>query len=161
MQGSELKAAREQAGMTQGQFADALGLSGTFIGLMERGEKAIELRTELAVRYLLNSKAGEPGHSMRFGVDQKGQHYIEWNRATNGIPGYARAWIAHRTGGKDWAGTGRYLNTARVDEPGGGPRGNGTDFPIYSELGDLDILRTFVVSVSALAGNALLVDPSG
>ena len=38
--------------MTQGELAEALGLTTTFIGLMERGVKGIEKRTELAVRYL-------------------------------------------------------------------------------------------------------------
>lgn len=53
MQGDELKALRKQAGLTQAELAQALGLTQTFIGLMERGEKAIERRTELAVRYLV------------------------------------------------------------------------------------------------------------
>ena len=52
MQGEELKAARKALSLTQGAFADALGLTATFVGLMERGEKPIERRTELAVRYL-------------------------------------------------------------------------------------------------------------
>jgi transcriptional regulator with XRE-family HTH domain len=52
MQGSELKDARKALGMTQAELANALGLSNAFIGMMERGEKAVEKRTELAVRYL-------------------------------------------------------------------------------------------------------------
>ena len=53
MQGDELRALRKQMGMTQGALATELGLTTTFIGMMERGEKAIERRTEMAVRYLL------------------------------------------------------------------------------------------------------------
>lgn len=53
MQGDELKALRKQIGLTQSEMAQALGLTQTFIGMMERGEKAIERRTELAARYLL------------------------------------------------------------------------------------------------------------
>lgn len=52
MQGDELKAIRHGLGMTQAEFASELGLSSTFIGLMERDVKPIERRTALAVRYL-------------------------------------------------------------------------------------------------------------
>lgn len=52
MQGDELKSIRKGLGWTQGQMADALALSGTFIGLMERGEKPVERRTWLAALYL-------------------------------------------------------------------------------------------------------------
>ena len=52
MQASELKAIRKELGLTQDALADALGLSRVMIGLMERGEAAIERRTELAVHYL-------------------------------------------------------------------------------------------------------------
>lgn len=52
MQADELKAIRKAMGMTQGAFAAALGLTGTFIGLMERGERPIERRTAFAARYL-------------------------------------------------------------------------------------------------------------
>ncbi|WP_311270477.1 helix-turn-helix domain-containing protein [Sphingobium sp. WCS2017Hpa-17] len=52
MQGDELKALRKRLGWTQGRMAAELDLSTTFVGLMERGEKAIERRTELAVKAL-------------------------------------------------------------------------------------------------------------
>ncbi|WP_343526783.1 helix-turn-helix transcriptional regulator [Sphingomonas sp.] len=52
MQGHELRALRKSMGMTQGQLAAALGFSHGFIGEMERGEKAIEPRTILALRGL-------------------------------------------------------------------------------------------------------------
>lgn len=52
MQGEQLKEARKRLGWTQGRLASELGLSATFIGLMERGDKAIERRTALAVRAL-------------------------------------------------------------------------------------------------------------
>ena len=53
MQGGELKEIRKGLGWTQGRMAEALGMTTTFIGLMERGDKAIEKRTELAVRYVV------------------------------------------------------------------------------------------------------------
>lgn len=52
MQPDELKQLRRAAGLTQGQLAEMVGLSLGFIGEMERGEKPIERRTELAVRYV-------------------------------------------------------------------------------------------------------------
>lgn len=52
MQGSELKEARKALGMTQADMAAALGMTSVFIGMMERGERPIELRTVLAVRHL-------------------------------------------------------------------------------------------------------------
>lgn len=53
MLSDELKRARKALDMTQGELAEALGLTGTFIGMMERGERAIEQRTGMAVRHLL------------------------------------------------------------------------------------------------------------
>jgi len=42
--------------MTQGELADALGLSHGYIGEMERGEKPIERRTELAVALIVQAQ---------------------------------------------------------------------------------------------------------
>lgn len=53
MQGEELKAIRKALGLTQAKFAEELGITGVFVGLMERDERPIERRTELAARYLL------------------------------------------------------------------------------------------------------------
>lgn len=53
MQGDQLKAARQSMGLSQADLAEHLGLSRVFIGLMERGDKPIEARTELAVLYLV------------------------------------------------------------------------------------------------------------
>lgn len=52
MQGDELKSIRIGLGLSQAGFADDLGVTATFVGMMERGEKAIEKRTELAALYL-------------------------------------------------------------------------------------------------------------
>jgi len=52
MQGSDLKGIRKTLGMSQAEFGDALGLTSKFVGMMERGDAAIEKRTELAARYL-------------------------------------------------------------------------------------------------------------
>lgn len=51
MQGDELRAIRKAAGKTQGELAAAIGMTGTSVGLMERGAAPIERRTELAVRW--------------------------------------------------------------------------------------------------------------
>lgn len=85
--------------------------------------------------------------------DGKGQLYVEWAQA--GGRGYKRAWIRHATGDKDWAGTGRYLNVVRVTEPGAGPAGNSTDFPILSDLPEAQILVSFVTAVASIAGDEL------
>ena len=52
MQGSELKAIREALGWNQQQLADALDMSRVYVGQMERDQKPIERRTELAARWL-------------------------------------------------------------------------------------------------------------
>lgn len=54
MQPTDLRAARKAMGLTQAELADQLGLTMQFIGMMERGDKAIERRTELAVLYLVD-----------------------------------------------------------------------------------------------------------
>ncbi len=90
---------------------------------------------------------------INFHKDGKGQTYIEWELPTiAGGAAYKRAWIQHRTE-KDWAGTGRYLNIARVDGPHQGPGGPATDFPIFSrDLTDEEILMSFVSSACAITG---------
>jgi hypothetical protein len=89
---------------------------------------------------------------LTWGHDLNGSRYVEWDR---GAGGWARAWISRRSEDKDWAGAKRYLNAARIDQPGGGPRGNGLDYPIWNDLPEDDVLRAFVVSVSAIVGNPL------
>lgn len=54
--GPRLKWARGKLGMTQAQLGDALDLTAVMIGLMERGDKEVGKRTDLAVRYLLSTQ---------------------------------------------------------------------------------------------------------
>ena len=90
---------------------------------------------------------------MEIKYDTKKQPYIEWQQTPNG---FKRAWIQHKDpqSDKNWAKVpdGRYLNVVRIEELGGGPAGNATDFPIFSNLPDDQILNAFVVSVSAITG---------
>ena len=61
--------------------------------------------------------------------------------------------IQDRSGSdRDWAGTGKYLNVARVVGPGIDPGGNATDFPTFCDLPDEQILEAFVLSVCAITG---------
>ncbi|MGP9803122.1 hypothetical protein [Rheinheimera sp. NSM] len=87
--------------------------------------------------------------------DTKGQPYIEWAQCSNG---FKRAWIQRKPGtDRDWAKAkdGRYLNVVRIEALGEGPAGNATDFPIFSDLSDEQILVAFVTSVSAITGTPL------
>jgi len=52
MQPDELKALRKTLGWQQQRLDEALGLAPGYVGRMERGQKPIEKRTALAVRYL-------------------------------------------------------------------------------------------------------------
>lgn len=49
---------------------------------------------------------------MLYDKDTNGSEYVAWDV---GGGGFKRAWIAHRTGGKDWAKTGRYLHVGRTE----------------------------------------------
>lgn len=51
--GEKLRAARTELGLTQAALGERLALTGTFIGMMERGSDKIEARTDLSIRYLL------------------------------------------------------------------------------------------------------------
>jgi hypothetical protein len=82
--------------------------------------------------------------------DGNGQPYIQWQHGN--APAYKRAWIQHRAGQKDWANTGRYLNVVRTEGPDSGPSGNATDFPIFSNLPDEQILEAFVAAICAITG---------
>jgi len=84
--------------------------------------------------------------------DTKGQPYIEWEQAPGG---FKRAWIQRKTDPeKDWAAArdGRYLNVVRIEARGSGPAGNATDFPVFSDLSDEQILEAFVSAVCAITG---------
>src|SRR5919108_4279406 len=95
------------------------------------------------------SRKGKGG-AMNIERDTKGQPFIEWQQAPGG---YKRAWIQRKSDSeKDWAKTGRYLNVVRIEQLGGGPAGNPTDFPIFSELPDEQILIAFVAAVAAITG---------
>ena len=59
MQPEGLKALRMEAGLSQAELAEAIGMSRVTVGLMERGEAPIEKRTELAVRYVVEVIFGE------------------------------------------------------------------------------------------------------
>lgn len=85
---------------------------------------------------------------MRIQEDGYRQPYIEWDQ---GYGCYKRAWIQTRTGDKDWADTGRYLNVVRCSEPGK-VGGNPTDFPIYNDLPDQQVLLAFVFATNAITG---------
>jgi hypothetical protein len=84
--------------------------------------------------------------------DKQGQPMIEWHQANGG---WKRAWIQRKTDPeKDWANArdARYLNVVRTEGPGKGPAGNATDFPIFSDLPDEQILTSFVYAVSSVTG---------
>lgn len=82
-------------------------------------------------------------------TDGRKQSYVAWSQ---GPHGFKRAWIQHRTGSKDWAGTGRYINVVRTKALDSPPAGNGTDFPIFSHLPDNQALISFVVAVCGVTG---------
>lgn len=69
MDGKQLKAARQELGLTQGELAERLGLTPQFIGMMERDEKPIEVRTALAVRQVFNEDSRPWGAMDRGDVD--------------------------------------------------------------------------------------------
>jgi transcriptional regulator with XRE-family HTH domain len=60
MQGEQLKAIRKGLGWTIAQMAEALGMSETYVGQMERGVKGIERRTALAAYYLQSTGGRAP-----------------------------------------------------------------------------------------------------
>ena len=85
---------------------------------------------------------------MKVNKDSNGHLYVEWCQAGDA---YKRAWVQHKTGEKDWANTKRYLNVVRCNTPGH-PGGNPTDFPIFNDLSDAQVLLSFVYAVNAITG---------
>jgi transcriptional regulator with XRE-family HTH domain len=58
MQGDELRRLRKASGLTQAQFGEAIGVTGQYLGLLERGDRPIEDRVARAAYH-----AAEPiGH---------------------------------------------------------------------------------------------------
>lgn len=60
MTGEDVRTLRRQAGLSQIEFAEAIGLSRETIGRMERGSEDIDRRTELAMRYVAEKGPLEP-----------------------------------------------------------------------------------------------------
>jgi len=84
---------------------------------------------------------------LNWGVDGRGSTYVEWEVAPHA---YKRAWVQHRTGDRDWAGTGRYVNVTRVEGPRTGPSGIPADFPVYRpQATDRALLEDFVHGIHA------------
>ncbi len=52
MQGEDLRAVRKGLGWTMEKLAGEIGMTKTFVGMMERGERPIEKRTALAVNHI-------------------------------------------------------------------------------------------------------------
>jgi hypothetical protein len=84
--------------------------------------------------------------------DLSDQPYIQWEQA----PGKEkRAWIQRKADPeKNWANAPRYLNVVRCAD--GRPGGNPTDFPIFSDLSDEQVLISFVSAVSSITGCKLM-----
>jgi len=57
MDGPNLKLLRTGLGMTQAEFAKALGISQGYLGELERGEKVVDPRTAMAAGYIDESSA--------------------------------------------------------------------------------------------------------
>ncbi len=86
---------------------------------------------------------------MQIQRDGNDQPYIEWEQAKGG---YKRAWIQRKSDpDKNWANVERYLNVVRCNKPGQ-PGGNATDFPIFNDLPDEQILEAFVHAACAITG---------
>ena len=87
---------------------------------------------------------------MQIKKDGKGQKYLEWEI---GPGGFKRDWISivtrKRIGRRRRAPN---LNVVRVEAFDKGPAGNATDFPIFSDLSDEQILIAFVSSICAMTG---------
>jgi len=56
---SEFKQARQKLGLTQLALANAIGMTSKMVGMMERGQAGIELRTELAIKQLITESDKE------------------------------------------------------------------------------------------------------
>ena len=81
--------------------------------------------------------------------DGKEQPYVEWEQAPGGAK---RAWVRHADRATDWAETGRYINVVRIEGLGTGPAGQSTDFPIFNDLPDEQVLIAFVSAVCGITG---------
>lgn len=85
--------------------------------------------------------------------DGQGQSYIQWKIADGN---FRRVWVRRpKNSAKDYAKTGRYLSVVRTDSIDSKRiGGNPTDFPVYSEVSDDQILRTFIRCIIAMTGQA-------
>jgi hypothetical protein len=89
---------------------------------------------------------------MVFFKDGNGSLCVEWEQA---FGHKKRAWIQVKDDpDKDWAKTPqrRYLNVVRVGKDTGNPGGNPTDFPVFCDMPDRQILEAFVLAVCAITG---------
>jgi len=87
---------------------------------------------------------------LHWGVDGRGSTYVEWDIASGC---HKRAWLQHRTGDRDWAGTGRYVNVTRIETLHSGPCGIPSDFPVFRDgASDRRVLEDFVLAICGAVG---------
>jgi transcriptional regulator with XRE-family HTH domain len=161
MLGKTLKDLRARLGLDQMTLARRVGVTQAYVAQLEAGVDsnptlgvlrrfARGLKAPLAELVQSLEPITKESHMLR-GIDGNGHHYIAW-KMSMGRGAHKRAWVQHRTGLKDWAGTGRYLNVVRTESLKGGPKGNATDFPITSDLSDEQVLEAFVTATCAITG---------
>lgn len=145
---------KQKKGMALNRFAGEYKVTGyeKVLGKEERASDTLIL-FKLSPTKIITSAINQ---GFKIKRDGRNQPYIEWRQAGKG---YKRAWMqTKRDAAKDWAGSKRYLNVVRIESFGKGPAGNATDFPVFSNLSDEQILTAFVTSVSAITGCELAVD---
>jgi len=87
---------------------------------------------------------------MHWGTDGRGSLYVEWEISKDC---HKRAWVQRRTGDRDWAGTGRYVNVTRIVELHSGPTGMPSDFPVFrDDASDRTVLEDFVHGICRAVG---------
>lgn len=97
-----------------------------------------------------NTVAHTPAPVLHWGVDGRGSSYVEWDIA---MGCHKRAWLQHRTGDRDWAGTSRYVNVTRVEGLHQGPSGIPPVFPVFREdVSDRRVLEDFVHGICGAVG---------
>jgi transcriptional regulator with XRE-family HTH domain len=112
MDAGELRRLRMKIQMTQGEFGEALGLTGQFIGMMERGQKPIEVRTEMAARYLVDNTKPN-GRVVAFAFRDKLLALADEFRTQEDKDGFLRAMQVQDKDGETFT----FQLTAKVFEP--------------------------------------------
>ena len=99
MIGEEVRTLRRRIGMSQAEFAEAIGISRETVGRLERGGEEIDRRTELAIRFVVEK--GPEGEKSLRGIHENVTNILDEAAVRGRVSAKSRRSL--KRAGTEWA----------------------------------------------------------